>query len=568
MIGVIADSADEGTVQEFFELFKTPWEFFQLHKKYDVVLCADNASFDGVSAKLIIVYSDNRTDFDDPACIEIRKQTDGTFLDIPAGLLPIYGSSVTFRHNGITVLTEHHSREPAAYINQSNDGVVARVGYDLFGEISTLLTNGQPSKNAGVPTLDLHIAILRDLITGCGVPLVEIPPAPDGYPFISCLTHDLDHASIRRHKMDRTIFGFLYRATVGSVLKFGRGRLSLRKLITNCSAAAKLPFVYLGLAKDFWYEFDRYLEFERGRPSTFFVIPFVDEPGRLAVGQAPRHRASRYDVSHIAEKIGSLIAAGCEVGLHGIDAWLKGSRATAEARRISDFSQRATMGVRMHWLYRDGNTFRLLEEAGFSYDSTVGYNETVGYRAGTGQAFKPPDVKHLLELPMNVMDTALFYPSYLDLSADEARDRIVPILDNAVRHGGATTFNWHDRSIAPERLWGDCYLRLLDDLSARGAWFATGSQAVSWFRKRRSAVIDEVTTENGELRVKVVAEKTDALPGLRLRFHPAQPLPECVPLADDGRLRYTDRDFDGRISVRFPATESSIPTSLGLTETL
>ena len=31
-----------------------------------------------------------------------------------------------------------------------------------------------------------------------------------------------------------------------------------------------------------------------------------------------------------------------------------------------------------------------LEKAGFSYDSTVGYNETIGYRAGTAQVFKHP----------------------------------------------------------------------------------------------------------------------------------------------------------------------------------
>ena len=29
MIGVIADSADHAVVREFFELFKTPWEFFE-----------------------------------------------------------------------------------------------------------------------------------------------------------------------------------------------------------------------------------------------------------------------------------------------------------------------------------------------------------------------------------------------------------------------------------------------------------------------------------------------------------------------------------------------------------
>jgi hypothetical protein len=72
--------------------------------------------------------------------------------------------------------------------------------------------------------------------------------------------------------------------------------------------------------------------------------------------------------------------------------------------------------VRIHWLYFNPRAPSTIEKAGFLYDSTVGYNETIGYRAGTTQIFKHPTVSHLLELPLHIMDTALFYPSYLNLS--------------------------------------------------------------------------------------------------------------------------------------------------------
>ncbi len=111
--------------------------------------------------------------------------------------------------------------------------MLARIGYDLFSEVRTLLTVGQPPANANMPALELHIAFLRDLITGCGVPLVEIPPVPDGYRFIACLTHDVDHPSIRRHKWDHTMFGFLYRAIFGSLRNLIRGRMSVQDLLTN-----------------------------------------------------------------------------------------------------------------------------------------------------------------------------------------------------------------------------------------------------------------------------------------------------------------------------------------------
>ena len=64
------------------------------------------------------------------------------------------------------------------------------------------------------------------------------------------------------------------------------------------------------------------------------------------------------------------------------------------------------------------------------------------------------------------------------------------LIDGAAEFGGVLTINWHDRSIAPERLWDGFYLKLLRELKSRGAWFATAAQTVSWFRKRRSAVVE------------------------------------------------------------------------------
>ena len=81
---------------------------------------------------------------------------------------------------------------------------------------------------------------------------------------------------------------------------------------------------------------------------------------------------------------------------------------------------KSSIGIRMHWLLRDARTPSVLENAGYAYDSTVGYNETVGYRAGTTQVFRPQGVRRLLELPLHIQDGALFYPQQLDLSEADA----------------------------------------------------------------------------------------------------------------------------------------------------
>ena len=105
--------------------------------------------------------------------------------------IPIYGSSVTFREQQCDLLVDGESHQPAAYFDRSNGRLRARIGYDLLAEIRTLLTAGQPVFHASSPTLDLHIAVLRDLIVASGAPLVEIPPVPEGHRFIACLTHDV-----------------------------------------------------------------------------------------------------------------------------------------------------------------------------------------------------------------------------------------------------------------------------------------------------------------------------------------------------------------------------------------
>src|SRR5882762_5139558 len=347
MIGVIASSEEHDVVCEFFELFKTPWELYRPGGRYEVLLCSGEREARAATAKLVVVYSAEPVSLDGQSKIQSQKTT--TTLAYMGQPIPIYGKSLTFRDEGIGTLVDRTSGAPAAYMIQSENGAIARVGYDLFREIRAALTEGQPPANAEIPVVEMHIAVLRDLVLESAGPLVEIPPVPDGYGFIACLTHDVDHPSIRRHQWDHTMFGFLYRAVVGSVRNTITGRCSLRSLITNWTAALKLPLVHSGLASDFWLAFDRYPDIEGRLGSTFFIIPFEGRPGQTVLGEAPKSRASSYGAREIEDQIRTLMAAGCEIGVHGIDSWLdslKGGEELAEIVRVTGVPG---VGVRMHW---------------------------------------------------------------------------------------------------------------------------------------------------------------------------------------------------------------------------
>jgi len=210
---------------------------------------------------------------------------------------------------------------------------------------------------------------------------------------------------------------------------------------------------------------------------------------------------------------------GCELGVHGIDAWNSVASARAELARIVKVSGEPRTGIRMHWLLRDENTFHVLEEAGYSYDSSLGYNETIGYRSGTTQAFRPLGVQALLELPMHIQDGALFFSHRLDLSEQEAWKRCQAVIDNARKLGGVLTILWHDRSHGPERFWGEFYARVVVQLKSLGPWFGTAAQVVNWFRQRRHVAFEFVRSRDGADQLKLRHSGDGIDPPLNIRVY-------------------------------------------------
>ena len=413
LIGVISKPGEAEIVKEFFQLFKVPWEFYISNRSYYIVLSTQN-EISSLSTKLVVIYSSQTGKLDFDNGITPKFQPRNVILECDDIEFPIYGNLLTFEAVSKPFIRVKGTAEAAGIEINRNDRTILRIGFDLFQEISFLLSSGQPSEYAYIPTLEIHISILRNWILNHGIPLIEIPPCPAGYHFTTCLTHDVDFAGVRKHKFDHTMWGFIYRGLIGSFLGVLKRRITCKKLLQNWKSLSLLPCVYLGLADDFWLQFDRYLEIEKGLGSTFYLIPFKNRAGINTSHRAPKRRASRYDINDIKPEVHRLISCGCEVGLHGIDAWNDSEKGREEFSRISLVAGIYNMGVRMHWLYFSNRSPEHLEKAGFFYDSTMGYNDAVGYRGGTTQVFRPPGAKKLLELPLNIQDTALFYPKRMD----------------------------------------------------------------------------------------------------------------------------------------------------------
>jgi hypothetical protein len=499
MIGVIFEAAESVAVEEFFQLFKTPWEPFVAGRSYEV-LVTTVSSVPECEAWLKLVFRSGSSSIDAQWGLGWGAIKESTVLEMGDQRLPVYGEVLTFKEDaGACVFADGGV---AGITKEFTDGRRAvRLGYDLFKEVHHILLYGQPLKYSNFPTLDLHIDWVRQWILQAGVPLVEIPPLPARKSFIVCLTHDIDFIGIRRHCLDHTMWGFLVRATLGASIRLLRGRIGLGHLARCWGAVATLPLVYLGWLKDFWSPFEWYLKVEKGLRATYYIIPFKDRAGDKVPSRHPGRRATAYDVSDLSGWIQRLLRADCDIGVHGIDAWHSPEKGKAERLRIDSVAGEPTVGIRMHWLLADGDSVRAIEEAGYDYDGTVGYNEVPGYRAGTGQVYRPHGARRLLELPLHIQDGALFYPRRLNLSEDEAWKMCKKFIEHARAHGGVLTILWHDRSHCPERLWGNFYERLVTALKASDVWFGTAKEVVTWFRARRSVTFERCPDSVGGDRI-------------------------------------------------------------------
>jgi len=518
-IGVICDDRQRPFVSEFFELFKVPWEFHVAERGYDVVIVSTRT--DRIpAARLVVVFGSEEQPWD---VFRLRRRDavgGGLVLEQKRRRFPVYRTTATLEQaSGRTIKVAGRDEAAGAEYNVG-DQIVLRIGYDLFEEVGWLLSHGQPVERARTPTLDIHVDMLREWILEAGLPLVEVPPRPDGCDFAVCLTHDVDFIKIRDQMIDRSVLGFIVRALFPARLRDSASNIVWSRLFRNWKAVLSLPGVYFGFLRDIWFDIDRYQELERALGSTYFFIPVKGHPGdRRATGERePQLRSAPYDAADYKPLIADLSAEGVEVAVHGVDAWQSSARGERERNIIGSLAGERPAGIRMHWLYFSERSPQLLEEAGFTYDSTLGYNDNVGFRSGTTQVFRLPGTSQLLELPLTVMDSALFYPSRMGLSESDALAACTDLVATMTAHGGAFTINWHTRSLGPERNWDSFYMDLLALLKTRSVWFATAKDAVQWFRTRRLIQFDTLTAGPHEVRVNVAG--LDSIgPGFFVRFH-------------------------------------------------
>lgn len=308
-------------------------------------------------------------------------------------------------------------------------------------------------------------------------------------PYILVLTHDIDSLSWQENPLNyqRVFYPF-----TSGIIK-NAYRLIFRH-IRGSDYLKSLRFAFfdgilsrLNLVKDSWQQsLNIILNIERQYDvrSTFFFIPFSKDPGHTPDGHiAPKNRACYYNILGHTSLLQSLEQQGWEVGIHGIDAYLNVESATKELERFKSFLPfKKQFGIRMHWLYHRGEeSWKILEQAGYSYDATYGWNDKIGFPGSKYKPFIPDGCNKLYVLPLNIQDNVLLRSDRQNLNPAKAWNEVEKLLTFIKEKSGVITIIWHNTSFVAPRYWGWLYEKIIQKAQNDQALIVTACKAMDFF---------------------------------------------------------------------------------------
>jgi hypothetical protein len=270
----------------------------------------------------------------------------------------------------------------------------------------------------------------------------------------ACITHDVD--SLRRYSYPPL-------NTMAKAIKDGEPGRSLgilREYVRVISGRQPDP-----------YDTIDYLvtqEIEHGLTPTFFLMA---GPYGLKNFRRQDYRLNDPKVRRILR---TLTSHGCEIALHSsYDAFDNLELLHQEKAALMEAAGEDIAGMRQHFLrFKAPDSWRLWEQAGFSYDASLGYAEQEGFRSGLCIPYHPFDVWEnrelaLWEVPLTVMEGSLF--EYQQMEAEAVTQRLRKMIDRVIGVGGVFVALWHN-SFLDDRVYPGSrtvYRQMLQDIAGK-----------------------------------------------------------------------------------------------------
>ncbi len=280
---------------------------------------------------------------------------------------------------------------------------------------------------------------------------------PDGQRFAVCLTHDIDCIYISRD------------CIIDVLNNLGSEPGSRRAF------ALRMPRYLLRQRDNPIWNFQKIMDLEREHKakSTFFFM----------AGNRDLGRAVNYQIEALKDDLRQIRAAGWSVGLHcGYHSYNRLDEMKREKMRLESVLGEEISGCRNHYLrFQVPDTWELLHDAGFKYDTTFGYADFAGFRNGMCHPFHPFNLKKgrpidIWEMPLAIMDGTLF--DYMSLDVAGAWEIARQLIDTAESLGGVITILWHNTYMLGDKL--KFYQKVLDYCQEKNAWMTSCDDLYKW----------------------------------------------------------------------------------------
>jgi hypothetical protein len=291
----------------------------------------------------------------------------------------------------------------------------------------------------GIPVVNYYFDILKTAIETALHITVE-PKFSTDRGFTACLTHDIDNCE------NAWIEGSYDAIKKG--LFFTPFHLLFHKFV---------------LGRDKWFNFKdiHFIEKEYGATSSFY---FLCKKGKYMGKNNADYDIADRKFDSVMDDIESI---GSEVGIHGsfgthVDAELLAE----DIRKV----RRPVYGGRFHFLeFEIERTPKILDEAGLTYDSTLGFAEHPGFRNSFCYPFYLYNFEkdcptRVLEIPLILMDSSLQSRSYLHVSPLQAREMVDSLTEEIRKFNGIFTILWHSTLFSDYKYkgWKDVYIYFLN----------------------------------------------------------------------------------------------------------
>lgn len=190
----------------------------------------------------------------------------------------------------------------------------------------------------------------------------------------------------------------------------------------------------------------------------------------------------------------------------------------AQKNYLQEVTGRQVYGNRTHYLRLNyPQSFHLLTQDGFDYDSSLSFSTTAGFRSGYCLPYHPLPTEtdqQLLEMAPITMDTALFH--HLELKGEQAQALVNRLTEEARRYSGLGVYIFHDFYFSEEfPEMQTTFQHIINKLNRSGAWLVPLEEINNWWRKRNGVTLKTTRKKRG-WEVTVVPK--ESVEGLGLVF--------------------------------------------------